>query len=147
MTSRKLLFLFSAAALLTGHHAIAQAVSVEVAKQRVFDGLQLTASVKTATAEYLNRNSRFPTSIEEAGVKANASNDSLAKVSVTSVNPENEVVIKVTYGAWARPTNVLVLRGNAMRDDRQTLVGVTFRCSAEGSTIDQAWLTDGCKLK
>lgn len=69
-------------------------------RAKIFEGLQLAASAKTAVAEYFQTMGAFPTSNEQAGLSP-----TIAGKYVKSVGVGKEGEITITYGANAGTAN------------------------------------------
>jgi hypothetical protein len=93
---------------------------------------------KTAIVEFFSVHGRLPTTNAEMPLCVIASDETIAAVEIRPADRAIEVEIRITYGSWAGPNNLLVIFGYG--DERS----FRFSCGAKGTTLPQAWLPASC---
>jgi hypothetical protein len=107
-------------------------------RARVERGISVAAACKTAIVEFFVAHRHLPR--ENAGMPfcLIASDEAVAGIEVRPAEHALEVEIRVTYGSWAGPNNLLVIFGVGNN------AGFTYICGAKGTTLPRAWLPASC---
>lgn len=108
-------------------------------RSRVTEGLSLTASAKTAVAEYYATSNAWPVSNGAAGLAA-ASSITGNSVSSIEIGPAGSII--VNYGAEVSSTANLSL----YMKPTVTSGGITWQCgSAVADTVPGSWKPTSCR--
>jgi type IV pilus assembly protein PilA len=108
-------------------------------RARVSEGLSLAAGAKTALAEYVASNNKWPVDNTAAGLAAPTSINGNSVESVTvSVSGETEGWIKVKY-------NTKVGGGEIVVVGTTTEGGVTWLCNTSANTVNAKYRPSECR--